>query len=139
MPVHWKFEKGSYLAFIHGLLCVIGTGHTSLFPIWRMVRPDREGDDWKETRESLKKRLEHIGILVRLCESRYTVGQLSNADFRLGWFTSRRRNGLLHHGPPCRREDFALYEGRGILFHRWIYTGHSLMPLGGHCHGVRVA
>ena len=68
IPVWWTFKKGSYLTFIYGLLCVIGTGHTSLVPIWRVVHPNCTTEDWKEVRDSMKQRFEHINILVRLCE-----------------------------------------------------------------------
>lgn len=75
MPTHWTFEGNRYTPFIpfghplsciFGLLCVIGSGHTTLGPLWEVVYPGCPTDSWKDVRDSMKKRIQHINILAGL-------------------------------------------------------------------------
>lgn len=77
MPSHWVFKRDNptpkdaysfwqYLWHIpHQFFCVISLGHGSLRDVWSGSYPGCPIEVWKEGRNELRERLEHINLVVR--------------------------------------------------------------------------
>ena len=81
IPSHWLFKRDNhplnhtyfcwrpFMHFLHHLFCAIGFGHASLHTVWEKAHPDTPDKIWEAGRDLLRERLEHINIVVRLCQS----------------------------------------------------------------------
>ena len=77
LPLHWIFERGNHpwkhyrfcwcspVLWLHRFLCNIGFGVGNLYKVREVSYPSCPAEVWEDERDRLRKRLEHINLVVR--------------------------------------------------------------------------